>query len=84
MQSVCHGNMCILLLVKLIQCTGFSEIYAQLVAKVGGSVCHGYKCILLYMKLFKVVVLQRSMLNWRKGGSVCHGYMCMLLYVKPI
>ena len=30
-----------------------------------------------------VVVLHRSMVNWRRGvGSVCHGYMCILLYVK--
>ena len=30
MGSVCHGYMCILLYGKLIQCSGFPEIYAQL------------------------------------------------------
>ena len=30
MGSVCHGYMCILLYVKLIGCSGFPEIYAQL------------------------------------------------------
>ena len=42
--------MCILLYVKLIWCSGFLEIYAQLDEGVG-SVCHGYMCILLYMTL---------------------------------
>ena len=42
--SFCHGYICILLCVKLIACTGVSEIS-------GGSVCHGYICILLYVKL---------------------------------
>ena len=45
-----HGNMCILLYVKLIQCSDFPEIYAQLEERVG-SVFHGYMCILLYVKL---------------------------------
>ena len=52
MGSVCHGYICILLYVKLIWCSGFSEIYAQLEEWVG-SVCHGYICILQYMKLFQ-------------------------------
>ena len=30
MGSVCQGYMCILLYVKLIWCSGFPEIYAQL------------------------------------------------------
>ena len=38
--SVCHGYMCILLYMKLIWCSGFPEIYAQLQMGVG-SVCHG-------------------------------------------
>ena len=49
MGSVCHGYMCILLYVKLIWCSGFPEIYAQLEEGVG-SVCHGFICILLYVK----------------------------------
>ena len=55
--SVCHGYMCILLYVKLIQCSGFPEIYDQMEEQVE-SVCHGYMCILLYVKL-----------NWSRGFS---------------
>ena len=40
----------ILLYVKLICCSGFSEIYARLEEGVE-SVCHGYMCIPLYVKL---------------------------------
>ena len=46
-----HGYMCILLYVKLMQCSGFPEIYAQLEEGAVGSVYHGYMCILLYVKL---------------------------------
>ena len=35
--SVCHQYMCILLYMKLIFCSGFPEIYAQL-EKAGGGV----------------------------------------------
>ena len=35
MGSVCHRYMCILLYVKLMQCSGFPEIYARLEG-VGG------------------------------------------------
>ena len=45
--SIYHAYMCILLYVKLIQCSGVAEIYDQL----GGLVCHVYMCILLYVKL---------------------------------
>ena len=51
MGSVCHGYMCILLDMKLIQCSAVAEIYGQLEEVGVGSVCHGYMCILLYMKL---------------------------------
>ena len=50
MGSVCNGYMCILLYVKLIWCSAFPEIYAQLEEGVE-SVYHGYMCILLYVKL---------------------------------
>ena len=36
--------------------------------------------ILLYMNLFGVVVLHRSLVNWRRGPW----FMCILLYVKLI
>ena len=35
--SVCHGNMCILLYMKLFWCSGFPEIYARLEEGVGVS-----------------------------------------------
>ena len=47
MGSVCHRYMCILLYVKLMQCSGFPEIYAHL----WGYVSLRSICILLYMKL---------------------------------
>ena len=50
MGSVFHGYMYILLYIKLIWCSGFTEIYPLLEEGVG-SVCHGYMCILLYVKL---------------------------------
>ena len=48
--SICHGYMCILLYMKLIWCSGFPEIYAQLEEGVG-SVCHDDIgiCALYYM-----------------------------------
>ena len=42
MESVCYGYMCILLYVKLIWCSGFLEMYAQLeggMSDIGMSVC---------------------------------------------
>ena len=85
MESVCHGYMCILLYVKLLQCSGFPEIYAWLEEGALGHSAMGI-CAFLYMSNFcSVVVFQRSMLDWRRGkGSVCHGYMCILLYVRLI
>ena len=50
MGSVCHGYMCIVLYMKLVQCSGVALIYGRLEVRVG-SVCHGYMSILLYMKL---------------------------------
>ena len=35
MGSVCHGYMCILLCVKIIQCSGFPEIYGGLEERSG-------------------------------------------------
>ena len=52
MELVCHGYMCILLYVKLMQCSGVAQIYGRLEEGVG-SVCHGYMCILLYLKLMQ-------------------------------
>ena len=85
MGSVCHRYMCILLYVKLLQCSSFPEIYAWLEEGALGHSAMGI-CVFLYMSNFcSVVVFQRSMLDWRRGkGSVCHGYMCILLYVRLI
>ena len=43
--------MCILLYVKLIQCSGVPEIYGQLEEE--GYICPGYMCILPYVKLIQ-------------------------------
>ena len=62
--SVCHGYICILLYMKLLWCSGFLEIYAQLEGV--GSVCHDDLgiCALYYMcNTFCVVVLHRSIDN---------------------
>ena len=50
MGSICHGYMFILLYMKLIWCSGFPEIYAQLEKGVG-SVCRDDLgiCALYYM-----------------------------------
>ena len=78
------GSMGILLYMKLILCSGFSEIYPQLEEGWGQSPM-GRSAFFHMGYLFGVVVLQRSMFNWRRVVvSVCHGYMCILLYVKLI
>ena len=63
--SICHGYMCIVLYMKLIWCSAFAEIYAQL--EEGGNLCG-------------VMVLQRSMLDWRRGGQSDIG-ICPLFYI---
>ena len=81
MGSVCHRYMCILLYVKLIWCSSFLEIYAQLEEGVG-SVCHGYMCILLYMKLMWCSGVAQIYGQLEEGvESVYPWYMCILLYM---
>ena len=59
--------MCILLYVKLLQCTGFPE--RDLCSIGGGGTSAFGICAFFYMSyLFGVVIFQRSMLNWRKGA----------------
>ena len=55
---------------KLIWCSGFPEIYAQLEGVQ--SVCHG------------VVVYKRSMLDWRRGVSLPWVYVHSAIYLKLI
>ena len=58
--SVCHGYMCILLYMTLIWCSGFPQIYGQL--EWGGLGI----CVFFYMyNLFSVMLLQRSVFDWR-------------------
>ena len=62
--SVCHWYICILLYVKLIWCSGFPKICAQL---EGGTSAFGI-CAFFYMSnSFGVAVFQSSMLNWVIG-----------------
>ena len=49
MGSLYHRYMCILLYVKLMQCSGVAWIYGRLTG--GASIWFGYMCILLYVKL---------------------------------
>ena len=49
-QIILAGVFFYMLYMKLMWCSGFPEVYAQLEEAVG-SVCHGYMCILLYVKL---------------------------------
>ena len=69
------GYMCILLYVKLIQCSGILDLWS--IGEGGLGICAF--CLL---KLLGVVVFHRSMVNWR--GYICPKYMCILLYVKLI
>ena len=64
--SVCHGYMCILLYVKLMQCSGVAYIYGQLLEGVR-TVCHGISAFCYTWNLCSVVVLHRSMVDWRRG-----------------
>ena len=60
---------------------------SMLVWKEGGgdSVPWVYEHSSLCEIYFGVMVLQRSMLNWRRGmESVCHGYICILPNMKLI
>ena len=68
MGSVYHGYMCILLYVKLIWCSAFPEIYAQLEERVE-SVYHGYMCILLYVKLIWCSAFPEMYAHWRRGWA---------------
>ena len=77
--SICHAYMCIILYVKLIWCSGVAWIYDWL--KGGPSAMCICACFYMW-NLFGVVVLHRSMINWRR--AICHVYICILLYVKLI
>ena len=64
MQSICHGYISILLYMKLIWCSGFAEICAQL--EEGGSVCPddlGICALYNMCNCFGVVVLHRSIVD---------------------
>ena len=71
---ICHGYMCILLYVTLIQCSGVPQIYGQL----GGTSPN--MCILLYVKLIwcsGVPEIYAQLVGTSPN-------MCILLYVKLI
>ena len=67
--SICHGYMCILLYMKLIWCNGFPEIYGQLEEGGMRSVCIG------------VVVIHRSIVDWRKGVGQSAMGICAFCYI---
>ena len=66
--------MCILLYVKLLWCSGTTQIYGQL-EKGGLGIC----AFFYMLNLFGVVVLHRLMVNWRMGVNL---HTCIVLYVK--
>ena len=61
----CRG--CMLLYMKLIWYSGFPEIYAWLEEGGLGQSVMGIGALCYIWHLFGVMVLQRSMLNWRRG-----------------
>ena len=67
--------MCNLLYVKLLSCSSILFIYGQL---KGGTSALSICAFCYMLNLFSVVLLHRSMANWRRGPW----YMCILLYVK--
>ena len=69
---------------KLLQCSGFPEIYAQLEEGWGESAMD--ICAFCYIQnLCGELVMNRYMVHQRREvESVCHGYMCILLYVLPL
>ena len=69
--------MCILLYVKLVQCSCFAQIYPQLEK---GPSALGICAFCYMLNLFGVVVLQDL---WSIGGGR-PWYICILLYVKLI
>ena len=71
---ICPKYMCILLYVKRIWCSGIPYIYDQLEGVTSTwSIC-AFCCML---NVWGVVVLHRSMVNWRQGALVyLHSSLC--------
>ena len=80
MHSFCPGYMCILQYVKLISYIAFPYIYAGLEEGMV-SVCHWYISFFYMSNLFVVVVLLRSMPDWRRGWSQSAIGICAFLYM---
>ena len=75
--DICPNDMCILLYVKLIWCSGITDIYGEL--EVGALVyVHSAIC----ETFLGVAVFYTSVVNWR--GYICPQYMCIVLYVRCI
>ena len=76
-RSICHGQMCVLLYMKLICCSGFAEINGQLeegaLVYVHSSICETYLVQWYCINLCSI-----------GGGSICHGQLCILLYMNLI
>ena len=66
--SVCSSAMGICAFFYMCNLLGLGVVVLhKSVLDLRGSTCYGYMCILLYVKLIVVMVLHRSMLNWRRG-----------------
>ena len=77
----CRG--CMVLYMKLIWCSGFPEIYAQLEEGGGVNLPWVYVHCVIYEHLHLVSWLSRDLCSiGGGGGSICHGNMCIVLYMK--
>ena len=80
-------GICAFCYMKLLWCTGFPVIYAQL-EEGWGPICHGYMCIVLYLKLIwcsdfpeNYAQLDREVSNCHRYMCIVHRYMCIVLYI---
>ena len=60
--------MCILLYVKLIQCSGIMQIYDEMEERY---ICPEYIALCYMLNLFGIVVFHRSMVSWKEGLGIC-------------
>ena len=67
---------------KLIWCTGFPEIYAQLEERWGQSAIGICALCYVYMKLIWCNSFPEIYAPLEEGvGSICHGYICIVLCI---
>ena len=65
---MCPRYKCILLYVKLIQCSGIMQIYDEMEERY---ICPEYIALCYMLNLFGIVVFHRSMVSWKEGLGIC-------------